>query len=133
MEFSSQNIGVGSLFLSRESSKPRDRIQVSHIAGDSPPAELQRKPKNTGVGSLSLLQRIFPIQESNWSLLDCRQTLCQLNYQGSTTISRTNTPKRYPLHHRGLECESRKSRDTWNSGQFGLGVQNELVKRTCWL
>ena len=29
--------------------------------------------QNTGVGSLSLLQGICPIQESNWSLLHCRQ------------------------------------------------------------
>ena len=35
------------------------KIQVSHIAGDFLPAEAQRKPKNTGVGSLSLLQWIF--------------------------------------------------------------------------
>ena len=39
--------------------------------------------KNTGVGSLSLLQRIFPTQESNWSLLHCRQILNQLSYQVS--------------------------------------------------
>ena len=39
--------------------------------------------KNTGVGSLSLLQQIFPIQESNWGLLHCRRILYQLNYQGS--------------------------------------------------
>ena len=32
---------------------------------DSLPAELQGKPKNTGVGSLSLLQGIFPTQESS--------------------------------------------------------------------
>ena len=31
---------------------------------DSLPAELQGKPMNTGVGSLSLLQQIFPTQES---------------------------------------------------------------------
>ena len=36
---------------------------------DSLPAELQGKPKNTGVGRFSLLQRIFPTQESNWGLL----------------------------------------------------------------
>ena len=29
------------------------------------PAEPQGKPKNAGVGSLSLLQQIFPTQESN--------------------------------------------------------------------
>ena len=31
---------------------------------DSLPAEPQGKPKNTGVGNLSLLQQIFPTQES---------------------------------------------------------------------
>ena len=39
--------------------------------------------QNTGVGSLSLLQRIFPTQKSNWGLLNCRWILYQLNYQGS--------------------------------------------------
>ena len=89
--------------FSRGSSQPRDRTQVSHIAGrffiaratrearehwgglprpppgdppnpwieprfptlqaDSLPSEPPGKPKNTGVGSLSLLQRIFLTQE----------------------------------------------------------------------
>ena len=31
--------------------------------------------------------------------------------------SRTNTKKRSPFHHRGLECQSRKSRDTWSNRQ----------------
>ena len=39
--------------------------------------------QNTGVGSLSLLQVIFPIQESNQGLLHCRWILYQLSYQGS--------------------------------------------------
>ena len=26
-------------------------------------------------------------------------------------------PKRCPFYHRGLECKSRKSRDTWNNRQ----------------
>ena len=37
--------------------------------------------QNTGVGSLSFLQGIFPTQELNWGLLLCRQILYQLNYQ----------------------------------------------------
>ena len=45
--------------------------------------EPQGKPKNTGVGSLSLLQWIFPTQESNLYLLHCRQILYQLSYQRS--------------------------------------------------
>ena len=44
---------------------------------DSLPAELQGKPKYTGVGSLSLLQQIFQTQELNYGLLHCRQILYQ--------------------------------------------------------
>ena len=29
-----------------------------------------------------------------------------------------NTQKRYPFHYRGLECKSRKSRNTWSNGQI---------------
>ena len=36
------------------------------------------------MGSLSLLQGIFPTQESDWGVLHCRQILYQLSYQGST-------------------------------------------------
>ena len=39
--------------------------------------------QNSGVGSLSFLQGIFPTQGSNPGLLDCRQILYQLSYQGS--------------------------------------------------
>ena len=45
------------------------------------PAEPQGKPKNSGVGSLSLLQWIFPTQQSSQGLLHCRQIL----YQESTS------------------------------------------------
>ena len=50
---------------------------------DSLPAEPQGQPKSTGVGSLSLLQWIFPTQESNRGLLHYRQILYQLSYEGS--------------------------------------------------
>ena len=38
---------------------------------------------NTGVRSLSLLQGIFPSQESNLGLLHCRRILNQLSHKGS--------------------------------------------------
>ena len=47
----------------------------SSVRGDSP-------GKNTEVGCLTLLHRIFPTQESNWGLLHCRRILFQLDYQG---------------------------------------------------
>ena len=59
--------------------KPRSpTLQV-----DSLSAEPQRKPKNTVVSSLSLLQWIFLTQESNRGLLHCRWILYQLSYPGS--------------------------------------------------
>ena len=48
----------------------------SSVHGDPP-------DKNTGVGSPSLLQGIFPTQESIRGLLHCGQLLYQLSYQGS--------------------------------------------------
>ena len=62
------------------------------------PAEPQRKAKNTGVGSLSHLQQIFPIQESNWGLLHCRWILHCLNHQGSPHTS-TNYPTNRSSDH----------------------------------
>ena len=35
-----------------------------------------------------------------------------------TRPSRTNTPKRCPFHYRGLECKSRKSRNTCSNRQI---------------
>ena len=42
--------------------------------------------QNTGVGSLSLLQGIFPTQGSNPGLPHCRQILYQLSHKGSLKI-----------------------------------------------
>ena len=42
--------------------------------------------QNTGEGSLSLLQGIFPNQRSNPGLLHCRQIFCQLSHKGSPRI-----------------------------------------------
>ena len=42
--------------------------------------------QNTGVGSLSLLQGIFPTQGSNPGLPHCRQILYELSYQGRKAI-----------------------------------------------
>ena len=49
------------------------------LQADSLLSEPPEKPKNAGVGSLSLLQGIFPIQESNWGLLHWRWIIYQLS------------------------------------------------------
>ena len=61
--------------------KPRSSI----LQADSLPAEPQEKPKNTGMGSLSLLQWIFPTQGLNRDLLHCRQILHQRSYKKAMT------------------------------------------------
>ena len=77
-----QNTGVGSRsllqgYLPNPGIEPRPpTLQVNFL-----PVEPEGKPKNTGVGSLSLPQQIFPTQESNWGLLHCRRILYQLSYQ----------------------------------------------------
>ena len=80
---------------SKGSSQPRDRTQISTMQVDSLPAEPEGKPKNTGVGSLSLLQNIFSAQESNRGLLHCRQILHQLSYQ---RMADTKNRKRISAH-----------------------------------
>ena len=44
--------------------------------------------KNTGVGSLSLLHGIFPIQRSNPGLPHCGQILYQLSHKETPRISK---------------------------------------------
>ena len=79
-----RNTGVGSPFPSPgELPNPGIKPSSPALQVDFLPAEPQGKPKNTGVGSLSLLQRIFLTQELNQGLLHCRQILYQLSYQGS--------------------------------------------------
>ena len=75
---------------------------------DSSPAEPQEKPKNTGVGSLSLLQRIFPTQESNQGLLPCRWILYQASHQEIPGPNLNYLSKDQPgtIERREVEAES---------------------------
>ena len=84
MGFSRQNYWSGLRFPSPgDLPNPGLEPQSPASQAGSSPAEPQGKPKNTGVGSLSLLQRIFPTQESNQGLMHCRLILYQLSYQES--------------------------------------------------
>ena len=97
MGFSRQEYRSGLPFPSPgDPPDPGIELRSPALQADSLPAEPQGKPKNTGVGSLSLLQQIFPTQESNWGLLHCRQILYQLSYQGSPErLKQTFWPTQY--------------------------------------
>ena len=59
---------------------PGIELRSPALQVDSLPSEPSGKLKNTGVGSLSLLQGIF---ELNWGLLHYTRILYQLSYQES--------------------------------------------------
>ena len=59
----------------------------------------------------------------------CNAEEAELFYEDLQDLLELNTQKRCPFHYRGLECKSRKSRNTWSNGKFGLGVQNEAGQR----
>ena len=88
MEFSRPEYWSGQPFLSPgDLPNPGIKPRYSASQANSFPAEPQGKPKNTGLGSLSLLQQTFQIQESSQGLLYCRQILYQLSYQGRPLMS----------------------------------------------
>ena len=62
---------------------PGIKLRSPTLQADSLSSRSPGKPKNTGVGSLSLLQGIFLSQELNWGLLHCRWILHQLSHKGS--------------------------------------------------
>ena len=96
-----QNAGVGSLSLLQgvfptQGLNPgipqcrRILHQLSHWGSPgmlewvaSPFSSRSSRPRNAGVGSLSLLQGVFLTQELNRGLLHCRRILYQPSHQGS--------------------------------------------------
>ena len=65
--------------------------------------------QNTGVGSLFLLQGIFPTQRSNPGLLHCRQILYQLSHKGSPRILEWvaysfSSRSSWPRNRTGVSC-----------------------------
>ena len=75
----------------RGSSWPRDRTQVSHIAGGFFTIWATREPQEYWSGYPIPSPGNFLTQESNWGLLHCKWILYQLSYQGN--------PIRYSTRH----------------------------------
>ena len=72
----------------------------------------------TGVGSLSLLQGIFPTQGLNWVLMHCRQILYQLSHQVSPSILEwvaypVSSRSSWPRNHTGVPCIAGRFFTNW--------------------
>ena len=89
--------------------------------------------QKTGVGSLSLLQWIFPTWGSNPGLLNCRWILYQLSHKGSPSIKDVHIFKRRRNGVKLRELEKRLCVESWVSEpanfwtDFKLSVRTELV------
>ena len=69
--------------LPKAGMKPKSPTLQAYSLVSEPPG----KPKNTGVGSWSLLQRIVPTKKLKEDLLHCRWILYQLSYRGNPSLS----------------------------------------------
>ena len=77
--------------------------------------------QNTGMGSLSLLQEIFPTQGSNPGLPHCRRILYQLNHKGSPRILEWVA---YPFSRESSQPRNR----TWVSCIAGRFFTNWVIR-----
>ena len=77
--------------------------------------------QNTGVGILSLLQKIFPIQGSNWGLPHCRRILYQLQSScgsaGKESACNAGDLGSILWSGRSLERETATWRRKWQPGE----------------
>ena len=80
-------------------------------------SEPQGKPKNTAVGSLSLLQQIFLTQEANQGLKHYRQILYQLSYQGRREMKGKGEKERYTHLNPEFQRIARKDKRAFLSDQ----------------
>ena len=87
-DFPGKNTRVGChALLQGNLPNPGIKPRSPALQADSLPSVSPGKPKNTGVGILSLLQGIFLTQQSNQGFLHCGQILYQLSYQGSPSAA----------------------------------------------
>ena len=77
---------------------PGNEPRSQTLQADSWLSEPPGKSKNIGVGSLSLLQGIFPTQESKQGLLHFRWILYQLSYKGSPNDCSKPINSRFDAH-----------------------------------
>ena len=81
------------IFPAQRSSQPRSPT----LQTDSLPAEPPEKPKNTGMGSLSLLQQIFPTQDLNQGLLHWQAESLPIELSGKTSLAKAEKTRVSPF------------------------------------
>ena len=75
------------IFLKSESESESCSVVSDSLRAHGLCSQWNPLSQNTGLGSLSVLQGIFPTQELNLGLLHCGWNLYHLSYQGSPVMS----------------------------------------------
>ena len=134
VQFSRPEYWSGQSFPSPEDlPNPGIKPTSPELQMDSLPAEPQGKPKNTGVGSLSLLQRIFLTQESNQGLLHYGQIIYQLSYQGNPFCTHSVQFSCSVVSVSLRPHESQHARPTCPSPTPGVYSNSSPLRRWCHL
>ena len=123
MRFSSQEYWSGLPCLPGDLPNPGIEPRSPTLQADSLPSVPPGKPKNTGMGNLSLLQGIFLSWELNQGLLHCRWILYQLSYQG---IPSSAVPSCYLQVMRWIKDSFKLQRRSWCAF---LNVRQETESR----
>ena len=101
--------------------------------------------QSTGVGSLSLLQGIFPTQRLNPGLLHCRWILYELSHKGSPRILEWvaypfTSGSSWPRNRTEVSCNAGRFFTNWNireahlnDSQSAKSFLSLLVYRLLWL
>ena len=129
MEMGQFNSGDHYIYYSGQESLKRN--EVAHSQQKSPKCSIwvQSQKRQNDLG-------LFPMQtiqyQSNPSL--CPNCCCQRSWSclvlwRPTKPSRTNTRKRCPFHHWGLECKVGSQEIPRITGKFCLGMQHEAGQR----
>ena len=77
----------------------------------------QGKPFN-----ITVIQVYAPTSNAEEAEVECF-------YEDLQDLLELTPKKRCLFHYRVMECKSRKSRNTWSKGKFGLGIQNDSGQR----
>ena len=102
-----------------ETRKVKVKVTQSYPTHCDPYSPWNSPGQNTGVGSLSLLQGIFPTQGSNLGLPHCRQIFYQLSHKGLLRVLWTAR-------------RSNQSIPKEISPEYSLEIQNSLETTILW-
>ena len=119
------------LFLSMESESESRSVMSHSLRPHGLYSPWNSPGQNTGVGTLPLLQGIFPTQGSNPGLPHCRQILYQLSHKGSPRIVKWvaypfSRGSSQPRNQSGVSCITGGFFTSWVTRE-ALSMESQLI------